>query len=80
MAGLGGPRYFKDILGPLPQLKLIPSGGVTLENAGDFIKAGAVAVALGSNLVGNDVVKSADWQEITRRAKVVVEAVETARG
>jgi 2-dehydro-3-deoxyphosphogluconate aldolase/(4S)-4-hydroxy-2-oxoglutarate aldolase len=78
-AGLGGPRYFKDILGPLPQLKLIPSGGVTLENAGDFIKAGAVAVALGSNLVDNATVQSSNWAEITRRANVVSEAVETAK-
>jgi 2-dehydro-3-deoxyphosphogluconate aldolase/(4S)-4-hydroxy-2-oxoglutarate aldolase len=76
---LGGPRYFKDILGPLPQLKLIPSGGVTLDNAGEFIKAGAVAVALGSNLVDNATVKAADWPEITRRAKAVASMVGSAR-
>jgi 2-dehydro-3-deoxyphosphogluconate aldolase/(4S)-4-hydroxy-2-oxoglutarate aldolase len=78
-AGLGGPRYFKDILGPLPQLKLIPSGGVSLENAGDFIKAGAVAVALGSNLVDGGTVSNGDWAEITRRAASLVEAVRAAR-
>ena len=78
-AGLGGPRYFKDILGPLPQLRLIPSGGVTLENAADFITAGAVAVALGSNLVDAGTVKDKNWSEITRRSKSLVEAVETAR-
>lgn len=78
-AGLGGPRYFKDILGPLPQLKLIPSGGVTLENAGEFIKAGAVAVALGSNLVDGATVSNGDWAEITRRATTVAEAVRAAR-
>ncbi len=78
-AGLGGPRYFKDILGPLPQLKLIPSGGVTLENAGDFIKAGAVAVALGSNLVDAKTVANADWAEISRRAEGLIEAVVAAR-
>ena len=79
-AGLGGPRYFKDILGPLPQLRLIPSGGVTLENAGDFIKAGAVAVALGSNLVDGATVEAKDWSEITRRATSLIDAVNTARG
>ena len=79
-AGLGGPRYFKDILGPLPQLRLIPSGGVTLENAGEFIAAGAVAVALGSNLVDGATVAAQDWAELIRRAKVVVEAVVGARG
>ncbi|MGE3798269.1 MAG: bifunctional 4-hydroxy-2-oxoglutarate aldolase/2-dehydro-3-deoxy-phosphogluconate aldolase [Thermomicrobiales bacterium] len=78
-AGLGGPRYFKDILGPLPQLKLIPSGGVTLENAADFIRAGAVAVALGSNLVDGKTVANADWSEITRRATELIEAVKAAR-
>jgi 2-dehydro-3-deoxyphosphogluconate aldolase/(4S)-4-hydroxy-2-oxoglutarate aldolase len=78
-AGLGGPRYFKDILGPLPQLRLIPSGGVTLENAGEFIRAGAVAVALGSNLVDNSTVRAKDWSEIARRARIVVEAVRSAR-
>lgn len=79
-AGLGGPRYFKDILGPLPQLRLIPSGGVTLENASEFIAAGAVAVALGSNLVDGATVAARNWAEITGRAKVVVEAVVAARG
>jgi 2-dehydro-3-deoxyphosphogluconate aldolase / (4S)-4-hydroxy-2-oxoglutarate aldolase len=79
-AGLGGPRYFRDILGPLPQLKLIPSGGVTLENAGEFITAGAVAVALGSNLVDNAIVQAGDWPEIIRRARVVASSVESARG
>ena len=78
-AGLGGPRYFKDILGPLPQLRLIPSGGVTLENAGEFIAAGAVAVALGSNLVDGKTVEAKNWAEIGRRAKVVAEAVRAAK-
>ncbi len=78
-AGLGGPRYFKDILGPLPQLRLIPSGGVTIENAGDFIRAGAVAVALGSNLVDNATVASGNWQTITERAEQLTKAVNDAR-
>jgi 2-dehydro-3-deoxyphosphogluconate aldolase/(4S)-4-hydroxy-2-oxoglutarate aldolase len=78
-AGLGGPRYFRDILGPLPQLKLIPSGGVTLENAGEFITAGAVAVALGSNLVDNATVQAGDWPEVTRRARLVASTVESVR-
>lgn len=78
-AGLGGPRYFKDILGPLPQLRLIPSGGVSLENAGDFIKAGAVAVALGSNLVDSATVNDQNWSELTRRAAALSEAVRSAR-
>lgn len=78
-ASLGGPRYFKDILGPLPQLKLIPSGGVSLDNAAEFIKAGAVAVALGSNLVDKDTVARADWATLTERARKLCESVKAAR-
>lgn len=78
-ASLGGPKYFKDILGPLPQLKLIPSGGVTLENAADFIRAGAVGVALGGNLVDQATVNAGAWQTLTDRAKQVSESVAAAR-
>jgi 2-dehydro-3-deoxyphosphogluconate aldolase / (4S)-4-hydroxy-2-oxoglutarate aldolase len=77
-ASLGGPKYFKDILGPLPQLKLIPSGGVTLENAAEFIRAGAVAVALGGNLMDQATVNAGDWQTLTDRACKVSEAVVAA--
>jgi 2-dehydro-3-deoxyphosphogluconate aldolase/(4S)-4-hydroxy-2-oxoglutarate aldolase len=68
-ASLGGPKYFKDILAPLPFLKLIPSGGVTSENAPDFIRAGAVAVAMGSNLVNSATVANKEWATITDRAR-----------
>jgi 2-dehydro-3-deoxyphosphogluconate aldolase / (4S)-4-hydroxy-2-oxoglutarate aldolase len=78
-ASLGGPRYFKDILGPLPQLKLIPSGGVSLDNAADFIRAGAVAVALGGNLVDQKTVAAGDWTTLTERAHRLSEAVVAAR-
>ncbi len=78
-ATLGGPGYFKDVRGPLPQVKLIPTGGVSLENAADFIRAGAVAVALGSNLVDAKSVAAADWPTITQRARTLVEAVARAR-
>lgn len=46
-----GPKYLKDIHGPLPQIPLMPTGGVNLENLGDFVRAGAVAAGIGSNLV-----------------------------
>lgn len=78
-ASLGGPGYLKDVRGPLPQVKLIPTGGVGLENAGDFIRAGAVAVALGSNLVDARSVANDDWQTITARAQAISEAVRAAR-
>ena len=74
-----GPRYLKDVAGPLPQVRLIPTGGVSAENAGDFIKAGARAVALGSNLVDAGSVASGDWATITARAQAAVAAVQGAR-
>jgi 2-dehydro-3-deoxyphosphogluconate aldolase / (4S)-4-hydroxy-2-oxoglutarate aldolase len=78
-ANLGGPRYLRDVLGPLPQLKLIPTGGVDVDNAGEFIRAGAVAVALGSNLVDARSVSTEDWATITARAQAIVDAVVRAR-
>ena len=78
-ASVGGARYLKDVRGPLPQVRLIPTGGVSAENAADFIKAGAVAVALGSNLVDQGIVDRQDWTTLTDRAKAVVESVQSAR-
>jgi 2-dehydro-3-deoxyphosphogluconate aldolase/(4S)-4-hydroxy-2-oxoglutarate aldolase len=78
-ASLGGPKYFKDVLAPFPHIKLIPSGGVTLENASDFMKAGAVAVALGSALVDPKAIDSSDWGAITARAKSLYESVAAAK-
>jgi 2-dehydro-3-deoxyphosphogluconate aldolase / (4S)-4-hydroxy-2-oxoglutarate aldolase len=78
-ANLGGPRYLRDVLAPLPQVKLIPTGGVDLENAGEFIRAGAVAVALGSNLVDPRAVATEDWETITARAQAITDAVARAR-
>jgi 2-dehydro-3-deoxyphosphogluconate aldolase/(4S)-4-hydroxy-2-oxoglutarate aldolase len=74
-----GPRYLKDVAGPLPQVRLIPTGGVSADNAGEFIKAGARAVALGSNLVDAGSVAAGDWGTITQRARDAVAAVHDAR-
>jgi 2-dehydro-3-deoxyphosphogluconate aldolase / (4S)-4-hydroxy-2-oxoglutarate aldolase len=74
-----GPQYFKDVLAPLPYLRMVPTGGVSLENCADFIKAGAVAVAVGSNLVDKKVVKEARWDALTATARKFVEAVQGAR-
>jgi 2-dehydro-3-deoxyphosphogluconate aldolase/(4S)-4-hydroxy-2-oxoglutarate aldolase len=78
-ASLGGPRYLQDVHGPLPQVKLIPTGGVGLENAAEFIRAGAVAVALGSNLVDARSVANDAWETITNRARAIAEAVAKAK-
>lgn len=78
-ASVVGAGYLKDVRGPLPQVRLIPTGGVSADNAGDFIRAGARAVALGSNLVDAASVANGDWATITSRAKAAVEAVAAAR-
>jgi 2-dehydro-3-deoxyphosphogluconate aldolase/(4S)-4-hydroxy-2-oxoglutarate aldolase len=75
-----GPRYFKDVLAPLPQVRLVPTGGVDLETAGSFIAAGAVAVAVGSNLVDPKLVAAGDFDTITERARAFHAVVDTARG
>lgn len=79
-AGTLGPSFLRDVLAPLPNLKLLPTGGVTLENAGQWIEAGAVAVGIGSALVSAAAVKEARFDEITRQARALVENVRAARG
>jgi len=74
-----GPQFIKDVRGPLPQVKLMPTGGVTLENAGDWIRAGAVAVGLGSALVDAKAIEANRWDVITANARLVVANVGGAR-
>ncbi len=74
-----GPTYFKDILAPLPQLRLTPTGGVDLKNCGDWIKAGAVCVGAGSALVSKEALATNDWPAITKSAQAFVTAVKSAR-
>jgi 2-dehydro-3-deoxyphosphogluconate aldolase / (4S)-4-hydroxy-2-oxoglutarate aldolase len=78
-ASVGGPAYLKDVRGPLPHVKLIPTGGVSQENAGAFIRAGAIAIAAGSNLVDRRSVERRDWTILTERASALVAAVAEAR-
>jgi 2-dehydro-3-deoxyphosphogluconate aldolase/(4S)-4-hydroxy-2-oxoglutarate aldolase len=75
-----GPGFFKDVRGPLPQVKMMPTGGVSLANAGEWIKAGAVAIGVGTAMVDSKAVGAADWATITDTAKKFVEAVAQARG
>jgi 2-dehydro-3-deoxyphosphogluconate aldolase/(4S)-4-hydroxy-2-oxoglutarate aldolase len=69
-----GPSFVRECRGPFPDIPLVPTGGVTAETAGSFITAGAVAVGLGSWLVGDGVADG-----VTRRARQVVDAVASAR-
>jgi 2-dehydro-3-deoxyphosphogluconate aldolase/(4S)-4-hydroxy-2-oxoglutarate aldolase len=77
-AGVGGPAYFKAIKGPLPQVRLTPTGGVDLGTAADFIRAGAEFLGVGSALVKKDLLAARDFAGIGNLAaeyrKVVVEA------
>lgn len=74
-----GPEYIKDLLAPLPMLRLTPTGGVDLKNVGDWIKAGAAFVGVGSALVTKDAMAKKDWSAITASAKAFVQAVRAAR-
>ena len=78
-ATLGGPQYFRDLAGPFPQIRLLPTGGVSLANAGDFIRAGAVAVAAGGNLVDRKAVREGRFEVLVETARKYVEAVRLAR-
>lgn len=78
-AGLG-PSYFRDVLAPLPFVRLMPTGGVDANNAGEWIRAGAVCVGAGSNLAPKDAIAKKDWAAITAIASAMVRAVRVARG
>ncbi|WP_066689317.1 bifunctional 2-keto-4-hydroxyglutarate aldolase/2-keto-3-deoxy-6-phosphogluconate aldolase [Christensenella intestinihominis] len=74
---LAGPKMIKNIKGPLPQVRIMPTGGVNAANAGEWIKAGAVAVGAGGDLTAG--AKTGDYESITRIAKEMVTAVKEAR-
>ena len=74
-----GPQFIRDVRAPLPQVKLMPTGGVTIDNAGDWIRAGAVAVGLGSALLDAKAIESGRFDVITANARRVVENVAAAR-
>jgi 2-dehydro-3-deoxyphosphogluconate aldolase/(4S)-4-hydroxy-2-oxoglutarate aldolase len=74
-----GPQFIKDVRAPLPQVKLMPTGGVTLDNAGDWIRAGAVAVGVGSALVDTKAIDAGRFEIITANAARVIQSVAAAR-
>jgi 2-dehydro-3-deoxyphosphogluconate aldolase/(4S)-4-hydroxy-2-oxoglutarate aldolase len=75
-----GPGYIKDVRAPLPQVKLMPTGGVTLDNAGDWIRAGAVAVGVGTALLDKQAIASGDYNTLRRNAERIVANVRAAKG
>lgn len=74
-----GPGYFKDLLAPLPDLKLMPTGGVNLSNIQLWFRAGATCVGVGSSLISWDDLANNDWSEITAVARTFVASARAAR-
>src|SRR5882757_3215 len=76
-AGRLGPGYLKDLRGPYPGVALLPSGGVSTENAATFLDAGALAVCAGTSVVPPATVAAGNWSEITERARSFAAALTT---
>ena len=76
---VGGPSYLKALKAPLPQIELVPTGGVSLKTAGDFIRAGAAALGVGADLVDINAIREGQSALITERAKQFIEIVREAR-
>jgi 2-dehydro-3-deoxyphosphogluconate aldolase/(4S)-4-hydroxy-2-oxoglutarate aldolase len=74
-----GPSYIKDLRAPMPQLKLMPTGGVTLDNAGDWIRAGAVAVGVGSALLDAKAIDEGRLDVLTGNARRIVASIAAVR-
>lgn len=72
---LGGAGYIKSLQGPLGHIPLIPTGGVTLENAAEFLSSGAIAIGLSSELFPKHLVMSEDWDSITRRTEMLLQKI-----
>jgi 2-dehydro-3-deoxyphosphogluconate aldolase / (4S)-4-hydroxy-2-oxoglutarate aldolase len=78
-ASFGGPAMIKAIRAPLPQLEIVPVGGVTLDNAAEFIRKGAAALGVGSSLVNQKLLDAGDMDELQRRAVAFIAAVQEGR-
>ena len=78
-SNMGGAKYIKALKGPFPQIEMIPTGGVNLDTAADFLKAGSAAVAVGSELIDAQTIKDGNYEIFTERAKQYLEVVKKAR-
>jgi 2-dehydro-3-deoxyphosphogluconate aldolase/(4S)-4-hydroxy-2-oxoglutarate aldolase len=76
---VGGPSYLKALKAPLPHIELVPTGGVSLKTAADFIRAGAAALGVGADLVDINAIREGQSALITERAKQFIEIVREAR-
>jgi 2-dehydro-3-deoxyphosphogluconate aldolase / (4S)-4-hydroxy-2-oxoglutarate aldolase len=78
-SAMGGASYLKALLAPFPDLKLIPTGGVTLQTAAEFLKAGACALGVGSDLVNPAAIAEGHPESITKTAHAYLDIIQTAR-
>jgi 2-dehydro-3-deoxyphosphogluconate aldolase/(4S)-4-hydroxy-2-oxoglutarate aldolase len=78
-ADIVGMAFFKGVLAPMPYLKLMPTGGVSLTNAGEWLKAGACAVGVGSALLDKKAISSGNYQVLTENAKILMESIRQAK-
>jgi 2-dehydro-3-deoxyphosphogluconate aldolase/(4S)-4-hydroxy-2-oxoglutarate aldolase len=78
-ADVVGIAFFKGVLAPMPYLKLMPTGGVSLANAGEWLKAGACAVGVGSALLDKKAISSGNYQVLTDNAKILMESIKKAK-
>jgi 2-dehydro-3-deoxyphosphogluconate aldolase/(4S)-4-hydroxy-2-oxoglutarate aldolase len=78
-ADLGGPNYLKAVLAPLPQVRLMPTGGVDLATAPEFLRAGACCLGVGSALVDKEAIRQRDFDRITKLAQQFVNLVRVTR-
>lgn len=79
-ARIGGPTLIKEILAPLPQLEIVPVGGVNLKTAEEFIKNGAAAIGVGSALISQALLNANDMEKITRKAEAFIQEIKKGRG
>lgn len=77
---LAGPKHLKALKGPFPQIRMMPTGGITAENVGEFLAAGACAVGVGGQLASPAMIAKGDFAAIERKAREFVKAVAAARG
>ena len=76
---MGGASYLKSLLAPFPELKLIPTGGVTLQTAADFLKAGARALGVGTDLVNTAAIAEGKPEIVTHMARAYLQAIRAVR-
>jgi 2-dehydro-3-deoxyphosphogluconate aldolase / (4S)-4-hydroxy-2-oxoglutarate aldolase len=74
-ASAAGPKYFKDLKGPFPDVRLMPTGGVSVENAAEFMRSGACCVAIGTALLDPDAIATGDWEALTRKTRTLMESL-----